>query len=284
MTSTLELTSAVWPTPLLRWIARRWRVGGLTAQRRGASRWRTLAGLVIPATLLLVWQIAATSGTFTIAQLPSPALVLHAGIDLAQRGELGQYVAISTQRALIGFFIGAGLGILFGAVVGLSRLWEQLLGGTFGAVRAVPSLAWVPLLILWLKIGEESKITLIAIGAFFPVYTTVAGALRHVDAQLVEAARAFGLTGVRLFTTVQLPAILPSVISGLRLALAQAWLFLVAAELIAASMGLGWLLSDSSNNGRTDRLFLAILLLAVIGRTTDALIGLFQKWTKRRWG
>lgn len=254
------------------------------AGRWTAGHWRTLAGLVIPAILLILWQLLATSGAFTIAQLPSPALVLQAGIDLAQRGELQQYVAISTQRALLGFFIGAGLGILLGAVVGLSRLWETLLGGTLGAIRAVPSLAWVPLLILWLKIGEESKITLIAIGAFFPVYTTVAGALRHVDAQLVEAARAFGLSGVRLFTTVQLPAILPSVISGLRLALAQAWLFLVAAELIAASMGLGWLLTDSSNNGRTDRLFLAILLLAVIGRTTDALIGLFQKWSIRRWG
>jgi len=98
-----------------------------------------------------------------------------------------------------------------------------------------------------------------------------------------EAARAFGYRGVKLFTTVQLPAVLPSVVSGLRLALAQAWLFLVAAELLGASMGLGYLLTDSQNNGRTDRLLLAIVLLAVLGKLTDALIGVFERWVKAKY-
>lgn len=253
------------------------------------SRWTTrrwvvvVGGLLLPAAIVTVWQLLSTSGIWTIAQLPTPAMVLQAGIDLAVRGDLGLYIGISAQRVLLGFAIGAGLGIVLGAVVGLSRAWDILLSATLGAIRAVPSLAWVPLLILWMKIGEESKITLVAIGAFFPVYTTVSSALRHVDRQLVEAGRAFGLSGVKLFTTVQLPAVLPAVTSGLRLALAQAWLFLVAAELLAASMGLGWLLSDSSNNGRTDRLFLAILLLALAGKATDAIIGLFERWANRRW-
>jgi sulfonate transport system permease protein len=172
---------------------------------------------------------------------------------------------------------------VLGALVGLSRLSDILFSPTLAAIRAVPSLAWVPLLILWFKIGEDSKIILIAIGAFFPVYTTVAMALKHVDRQLVEAGRAFGFTGVRLFTTVQLPAVLPSVISGLRLALVQAWLFLVAAELIASSMGLGFLLTDSQNNGRTDRLFLAIILLGILGVITDSLVGLFERWANKRW-
>ena len=184
---------------------------------------------------------------------------------------------------LVGFAIGASLGLLLGAVTGLARTWDLFFGSTLGAIRAVPSLAWVPLLILWLKIGEGSKITLIAIGAFFPVYTTVNAALRHVDRDLVEAGRAFGLRGVRLFTTVQLPAVLPSVIAGLRLGLAQSWLFLVAAELIASSAGLGFLLVDSQNNGRVDRILLAIILLAVIGKTTDAMIGVFERRTVRRW-
>ena len=145
------------------------------------------------------------------------------------------------------------------------------------------SLAWVPLLLLWIGIGENSKVTLVAIGAFFPVYTTVSAALAHVDPKLVEAARAFGLKGLRLFTTVQLPAVLPSVVSGLRLALAQAWLFLVAAELLGASMGLGYLLTDSQNNGRTDRLLLAIVALAVLGKITDALVGVFERWVKAKY-
>jgi sulfonate transport system permease protein len=240
-------------------------------------------GLIIPALLLSAWQLASTSGLFSVVQLPPPAMVLGAAVDLIDRGQLGLHIAISTQRVLIGFIAGATLGLILGALVGLSRFADALLAPTIGALRAVPSLAWVPLLILWLKIGEDSKVTLILIGAFFPVFTTVSLALRHVDRNLVEAARAFGLKGVKLLTTVQLPAVVPSVFSGLRLALAQAWLFLVAAELIASSMGLGFLLMDSQNNGRTDRLFLAIVLLAVIGKITDAILGIAEKWAVKRW-
>jgi sulfonate transport system permease protein len=237
----------------------------------------------VPLTILGLWQLSTSLGWFTISQLPSPAMVLQAAVNLADRGLLAKFVAISTQRVLIGFAVGATLGLVLGAITGLSRTWDVFFGPTLGAIRAVPSLAWVPLLLLWLKLGEESKITLIAIGAFFPVYTTVSGALRHVDRQLVEAGRAFGLRGVRLFTTVQLPAVLPSVISGLRLALAQSWLFLVAAELIASNAGLGFLLVDSQNTGRVDRILLAILLLAIIGKTTDSILGLFERWAIRRW-
>ncbi|WP_256921850.1 ABC transporter permease [Leifsonia sp. NCR5] len=245
---------------------------------------RIVGGFVLPLILLVAWQLASTSGAFTSAQLPSPAMVWDAAVDLAQRGLLGLYIAISTQRVLIGFACGALLGLVLGALVGLSRLWDIFFSGTLSAIRAVPSLAWVPLLILWFKIGEESKVILIAIGAFFPVYTTVAAALKHVDRHLVEAGRAFGLGGVRLFTTVQLPFVLPTVISGLRLALAQSWLFLVAAELIASSMGLGFMLNDSASNGRTDRLFLAIILLAILGKLSDSLVGLFERWSAKRWG
>jgi sulfonate transport system permease protein len=244
---------------------------------------RVALGLVVPVVLLAAWQLVTSTGLVAPYQLPSPASVWTAAVDLAERGLLGQYVAISTQRVVLGFLIGAALGLAVGSVVGLSRLAGVLLEPTLGAIRAVPSLAWVPLLILWMKIGEESKLTLIAIGAFFPVYTTVVAALRHVDAHLVEAGRAYGLRGPRLLAAVQLPAAVPSVVAGLRLALAQSWLFLVAAELIASSMGLGFLLMDSGNNGRVDRMILAIVLLALLGKLTDALIGLAEKSLLRRW-
>ena len=249
-----------------------------------SKRWFVVAGgALVPVVLLLAWQLVTTTGLVSLAVFPSPAMVWAAGIDLAQRGDLGQDVAISTQRVLIGFAIGSVLGLVIGALFGLSRVWEVVLGPTLGAIRAVPSLAWVPLLLLWLGIGEESKITLITIGAFFPVFTTVATALGHVDRHLVEAGRAFGLSGVRLFTTVQLPAVVPAVIAGLRLALAQSWLFLVASELIASSMGLGFRLIDSQNNGRIDRVFLAIILLAVLGKLTDAVVGVFQRCAVAKW-
>lgn len=252
--------------------------------RRGAGGAWLLLGAVLPLALLALWQAASSLAWVPRHRLPSLESVWLAAIDLAERGVLGQYVAISTQRVFLGFAIGATLGLALGAVVGLSRFADRFLSPTIGAFRAVPSLAWVPLLILYLGFGEDSKVTLVAIGALFPVYTTVAGALRHVDRQLVEMGRAFGFNGLRLLLTVQLPAVIPSIVSGLRLALAQSWLFLVAAELVGSTMGLGFLLIESQNNGRVDRLFLAIVLLAVLGKGTDALIGLLERWLLRRWG
>ena len=252
--------------------------------RRGVGMKRAALGAIVPLVLLLLWWLSTSVlGIFSPVQLPSPSSVIEAGIDLVQRGELWTHVGISVQRVVLGFAIGAVLGLAFGSLVGLSRWADALLTPTIGAFRAVPSLAWVPLLILWMKIGEDSKVTLIAIGAFFPIFTTVYMALRHVDKNLVEAGRAFGLFGLKLLTTIQLPAVVPSVFSGLRLALAQAWLFLVAAELIASSMGLGFLLTDSQNNGRTDRLLLAIILLAVIGKITDAILGVLERKAVNRW-
>lgn len=244
---------------------------------------RLLIGTVVPLALLVLWWAVTAAGVFSPVQLPSPEAVFSAAINLIERGELLPHIVISAQRVLLGFAIGAVLGLVFGSLLGLSHWADALLAPLVGALRAVPSLAWVPLLILWMQIGENSKVTLIAIGAFFPVFTTLYSALRHVDPHLVEAGRAFGFHGPRLLMTVQLPAVVPSIFSGLRLALAQAWLFLVAAELIASSMGLGFLLTDSQNNGRTDRLILAIILLAVIGKITDALLGLLEKWAVNRW-
>lgn len=245
---------------------------------------KVLLGAIVPLLLLLVWWLVTdVFGLFRPVQLPTPQSVFSAGAELFERGELYQHVAISVQRVLLGFGIGAGFGLALGSILGLSKIADVLLHPTIGAFRAVPSLAWVPLLILWMGIYEDSKVTLIAIGAFFPVFTAVHAALRHVDPHLVEAGRAFGFHGFRLLYTVQLPAVVPSVFSGLRLALAQAWLFLVAAELIASSMGLGFLLTESQNNGRTDRLLLAIVLLAILGKLTDALLGLVERKALKTW-
>ena len=244
---------------------------------------RIAGGLLLPVIIIAVWQLVTTTGLVPPYRLPAPAAVFQAGVELAERGELWNHIAISVQRVLIGFAIGSVIGLAIAGIVGLSKLGDVVLSPTLAALRAVPSLAWVPLLILWMQIGEESKITLIAIGAFFPVYTTVASALRHVDPQLVEAGRSFSLRGWSLFRTIQLPAVVPSMVAGLRLALAQAWLFLVAAELIASSMGLGFLLTDSQSTGRVDRILLSIVLLAVLGTITNGLLALVEKYFLRRW-
>nr|WP_083976084.1 ABC transporter permease [Herbidospora sakaeratensis] len=241
-------------------------------------RWTPVAAaLSLPVVVIVAWQVAASSGAYSAAQLPPPLSVLDALADLAGDGSLWTHIAISVQRVLIGFAAGAGLGFLLGAAVGLSPGVRAVVAPSIAALRAVPSLAWVPLLLLWLGIGEGPKITLVAIGSFFPVYTTISAALAHADAHLVEVGRAYGLRGGGLLGRIMLPSVAPAIFSGLRLGLAQGWLFLVAAELIASSMGLGFLLIDSQNTGRTDILLMAIVLLATLGKLCDALLGLVEK-------
>jgi len=238
-----------------------------------AARRRTpviVLGVIVPLALLGIWQLVANAQVFSSSQLPAPIEVADASVALLGNGQLWTHLQASLGRVFLGYVSGAAAGLALGSLVGLSVTARRLLGPTVGAIRTVPSLAWVPLLLLWFGIGEEPKVLLVAIGAFFPVYTTTASALAHVDAHLLEVGRAYGRRGATLLGTVSLPAAAPELINGLRLGLANAWLFLVAAELIASSKGLGFLLIDSQNTGRTDVMILAILLLALLGKLTDS--------------
>lgn len=242
------------------------------------ARWtRAALGLVVPLALLGLWQIVTAAGMYSTSQLPPPADVLTAAADLITDGALWHHLAISVQREVIGYLAGAAAALLLGALIGLSDLARRLLAPTVEILRTVPSLAWVPLLLLWLGIGEQPKIVLVAIGAFFPVYTTTASALSQVDPHLVEVGRAYGLRGIALLTRIMLPAAAPALLNGLRLGLVNGWLFLVAAELIASSKGLGFLLIDSQNTGRTDIMLLAIVLLAGLGKLSDIAFGVVER-------
>lgn len=245
--------------------------------KRIASAQAIGLGLVVPLAVVLLWLELSSNGSFSTTQLPPPTEVFAAAANLIAKGTLWDHLFISLQRVFLGFVIGALLGIALGSLVGLNKLVAQLLLPTIGALRAIPSLAWVPLLLIWMGIYEEPKVTLIAIGAFFPVFTTVSAGLAAVDRNLIEVGRAYGLKGIGLVQKVLLPASAPTIFSGLRLGLAQAWLFLVAAELIASSQGLGFLLLDSQNTARTDILFMTIIILALLGKASDGLIATAEK-------
>jgi sulfonate transport system permease protein len=237
-----------------------------------------LVGLIVPVLLLVIWQLAtAVTGFFSPSQLPPPGDVVSALGGLLRHGELWTHLEASGSRVLVGYLAGAATALTLGSLVGLSVTVLRLLAPTLAAFRTVPSLAWVPLLLLWFGIDETPKILMVAIGAFFPIYTTTASALSHVDPQLLEVGRAYGRRGASLLATVMLPAAAPELVNGLRLGLANAWLFVVAAELIASSKGLGFLLIDSQNTGRTDVMLLAIVLLAGLGKLTDTILGALER-------
>lgn len=202
-------------------------------------------------------------------QFASPAGVLNEVTELAQSGELWSDLGISIERVAIGFACALACAVAIGTLVGASRAAERALDPTLQAVRAVPSLAWVPLLLLWLGIGEAAKITLVAIGAFFPIYVALVAGIQGVDRKLVEVARSLGLRGLPLAVRVLVPATLPTLLVGMRIGLTQAWLFLVAAELLGATSGLGFLLTDGQQTTRTDEILVAILLFALCGKLSE---------------
>jgi sulfonate transport system permease protein len=240
-----------------------------SARRPWTGNWR---GLVLPLALLVLLEVLVRVGWIPAHQLPAPSHIGQTLWWLAAGGELWGHIGVSLARVAAGFVIGAALAVLIGAWVGLSRRAESYLEPSFQALRAIPSLAWVPLLLLWLGIDETPKVVLIALGAFFPVYLALLAGIRNVDRKLVEVGRLHRLSGVALTRRILLPAALPSLFTGLRGALSLSWMFLVAAELIAATRGLGYLLSDGRETSRPDLVIAAILLLALLGKLSDSLL------------
>ncbi|WP_321861440.1 ABC transporter permease [Burkholderia cenocepacia] len=237
------------------------------ARRDPLRAWR-IAGLVLPFAALVLLEFVVRRGWLPDHLVPAPSEILD---TLARMGvtRVARHVGASTLRVAAGFAAGAGLALVVGAAMGLSRRIDALFEPTFQALRAIPSLAWVPVLLLWLGIDEAPKITLIAIGAFFPVHLAVVAGIRDVDRKLVELGAVYRLGPLALFRRILLPAALPQIVTGLRTGLSLAWMFMVAAELIAATRGLGFLLSDGRETGRPDLVFGAILLLALLGKLTD---------------
>ncbi|MDB5784260.1 ABC transporter permease [Caballeronia mineralivorans] len=234
------------------------------------QRWR-IAGLLLPFAFLGLMEALVRTHVVPEHLVPAPSTIAETLWQLGGN-RLGRHIGASSLRVFAGFAIGTAIAILFGAAMGLSRRLDALLDPSFQALRAIPSLAWVPVLLLWMGIDEAPKITLIAIGAFFPVHLSVVAGIRGVDRKLIELGEVNRLSQRALFVRILLPASLPQIFTGLRTGLSLAWMFMVAAELIAATRGLGYLLSDGRETGRPDLVFGAILLLALLGKLSDSVL------------
>jgi sulfonate transport system permease protein len=239
---------------------------------------RRLLPWILPVMLLCLWQISGNVGWLSSRVLPTPAAVLGAGYRLSVSGELARHIAISAQRAAIGFAIGGLLGLLLGILTGYSRIAEELLDSTVQMLRTVPHLALIPLVILWMGVGETAKIFLVALGVLFPVYLNTHHGVRTVDPGLLEMARIYGLPRWELFRKVLLLGALPSILIGVRYALGVMWLTLIVSETIAATSGIGYLAMNAREFLRTDVVVLSILLYALLGKLADSI----ARWLERR--
>jgi sulfonate transport system permease protein len=228
--------------------------------------------LLLPLVLALGWEAAVWLGLASGRLMPPPSRIVHTLYTLAASGELWTHLWATTWRVGTGFAIGALAGIALGSVSGASASARRVLDPTLQALRAIPSIAWVPLFILWLGIFESSKVALIAVGVFFPVYLGVAGAILSVDRKLVEVGRVFRLSPVALARRVLLPAVLPETAIALRSGLGLGFMFVVAAEFMGASEGLGYLLVDGQQLGKPDQILAAIIAFALLGKAADSVL------------
>ncbi|MDS9472824.1 ABC transporter permease [Sporosarcina pasteurii] len=229
-------------------------------------------GFIIPVVLLVVWEAAVRFNLLDAYVFPAPTTILQKIIELAKEGTLWGHVGITFFRVLIGFLAGTVAAVVLGSVVGYFKWFEQLMDPLIQAFRSIPSLAWVPLFILWMGIGEASKVMLIAVGVFFPIYLNIVSGIQGVDRKLIEVGKIYHFTPLQTVRRIIFPASLPSFLVGLRSGVGLGWMFVVAAELMGASQGLGYLLVLGQNTYSPELIIASIILFAIIGKTTDYLL------------
>ena len=222
---------------------------------------RPALGLLLPVGLALAWEMVVALGWSNGRLVPPPSKLFATIVELARSGELTRHIMATLSRVFAGFGLGVVAGTLLGAVSGYWVLARRLLDPTVQA-----------LFILWLGIFETSKVALIAVGVFFPVYLGVMGAILSVDRKIVEVGRTFRLSGPAMIRRILLPAVLPAYVVALRVGLGLGWMFVVAAEFMGASEGLGYLLIDGQQLGKPAQILAAIVIFAILGKTTDWLI------------
>ncbi|MFM0685450.1 aliphatic sulfonate ABC transporter permease SsuC [Paraburkholderia strydomiana] len=242
----------------------------------------SLAPWVAPLLILLAWETAARSGVLSTRVLPEPLAVVKAAWSLIQSGEMWADVKVSTWRAVSGFAIGGGIGLVLGLATGLFKPVEIALDSTVQMIRNIPALAMIPLVILWFGIEEQAKVFLVALGVFFPVYVNTFHGIRSVDSNLIEMARSYGVKGFALYRHVILPGALPSILVGVRFAFGLMWVTLIVAETISAQSGIGYMTMNAREFLQTDVVVVGILLYAALGKVADVLAKSLER-VSLRW-
>lgn len=228
--------------------------------------------LASPLCILLLWELASRAGLVGGHIIAAPSQIGATLWELLRSGELADHLLVSLGRSLAGLSFGVSAGVALALVAGLSRVGEIAVDAPMQMLRTLPSLALVPLFILWLGVGEAMKIAMIAFGTAFPIYLTLFSGIRGVDARLVEAGQTLGLTRLEQIRHVILPGALPAFFVGLRFSLGLSWLILVVVEQVNATEGIGFLANDARDFARTDVIVICLLIYCLLGLAIDALV------------
>jgi sulfonate transport system permease protein len=235
----------------------------LEAIRKPAGRF------ALPAAILIFWEAICTLGLVKPYLLPPPSEVVATTWALLINGQLPLHIAASALRVLEGFALAAAVGLGLGIAVGLYRPIATTFDLLIQLVKPVPPLAWIPLAILWFGIDEGAKIFVIFLGALFPILVNTVDAIRQTDARYVELAKVLELPQRRFVRDIVLKGALPQIMTGLRLGVTLAWMVVVAAELIAASRGVGYMIMDARQMSQADVVIAGMLTLGIVGKLTD---------------
>ena len=238
---------------------------------------RPVRRMVSPVLILAAWGIGSATGLLNEDLFPPPSDVAVTAWRLLTDGQLALHVGTSTTRVLIGTVLGITLGVVLAVLAGLTRTGEDLLDWSMQILKAVPNFALTPLLIIWMGIGEGPKIVLITLGVAIAIYINTYTGIRGVDQQLVEMAQTLEARRSTLITQVILPGAMPNFLIGLRLGLSSAWLSLIFAEMINTTEGIGFLMSRAQTNLQFDVSLLVIVIYAVLGLASYALVRLLER-------
>lgn len=238
---------------------------------------RFLKSAAVLAALVLIWYLVSATGIFSAYVLPGPVKVWNTLLSMASSGELIKHLLTSLARVLIGFGISFALAFALGVLTGLCPKASPYYAHILEFMRHVPPMSLIPLLILWFGIGETSKIIVIVLTSFFPIFLNTNAGLAQCDKKLIEVGEILGMGKVERFFKIMLPSALPNVLVGMRIGLGYSWRAIVGAEMIAAASGLGYMILDAQAMSRSDKVLVGIFLIGAIGYITDALFGLFIK-------
>lgn len=229
----------------------------------------------------LYWFMALRPGT-NPALVPAPPQIITTFIEELRSGDLWTNTRASLQRVVIGYLIGAGLALMLGALAGWFRWWGYILNPIIDALRPIPALAYIPLVIVWIGIGEPSRIIIIVLAVFKPCVVNARAGMQEVAQIYVDAARTLGASKWRVFTTVAIPSAIPYFIAGMRTGVSTGFLALVAAELIAAPSGLGFMIQNAGQYFRTDVTIVGIIVIGLLGALLDQMASRVGK-SLTRW-